>query len=199
MKVEIYPFTVGEKTVSEVTVSPILFKAQVEMEEKASSAKDLSRRRMKSSIRFDGSPITDEQISLLSPRVGMKLRKAVSDIMGSGSEGAGEILTPDADGIDKPILYRFGTPLTMKSSNKGTVEIKEVEIQIRSYADLEDVVSQPTLPRMLIELLAKVAAPVGGGVALKVIPQVALDSLQTADATYLIDNVLMDFLLVGDD
>lgn len=189
-KLEIDPFTLGDTEITEVVVKPLRFLEFVKATQGTTTIKDYQRSRMRASVTLNGNLISSEQISMLPIKVGKKIVEELNKI--DDGNGPGEILSGDNDGINAPILYRLGTPLKMKRG-KEDVFIKELEFQAKTFGDIEDIIASDHILVQAVELLKRLAVPVGVK-GLTVLPENVLNQLSTADGAKIAQDVLTPFV-----
>lgn len=196
MKIELEPFAIGETLVSEVHVKHMNFVEYAEMAAQLMGAKnaqrDYQRMRIRKTVTFliDGkaqSP-TDEQITQLPIRTSRK----ILDSLDSGAR-PGEVISPkDADGIDRPLLYRLGTPIKYVRG-KDTVEIHELEFWAKIFGDIEDIISIDALVLRAVEFIRRLGKPVSPDVNLPMLPSGAVAQITIADGLKIAQDVMPNF------
>lgn len=185
MKLDIEPFKVGDLDVAEVEVKTLGFLAFAEAVKYAVDTKEYQRARLKASVRLDGKAVTDEQITLLPVRVGKAILAKLDD--GAIEGGRGNVLTPDANGIDQPILYELANPIKLKTKS-GSAEIKELEFHARTFGELEDVLAEQTQMQQAVVALRKLAAPVG--VSSPILSEAMLQQISVLDGLTIASKVI---------
>lgn len=190
MKLEIEPFKTSDLEVNEVTVKSLGFMDLVKVWARASTPKGRQRAQMQAMVRFNGEEPTLDQITKLPIRVAKNIMKGMNEA-GDKSEPGG-VLSEGADGIDTPIVYRLGTPLKMKRG-KEDVLITELEFKATTYDEIEDVIAAENDLAATVELIKKLAVPVGIK-GLSIVPEAALSQLTTSDGMKMAMEVLVPFV-----
>lgn len=117
----------------------------------------------------------------------------VKDIIAKLNTGQGipGKLLNEGDGVTKPVLYKLGTPITMKKSGE-TITIAEIEFKAGNYAEMEDVLACDHNIEKAMALLSTVATPVGVD-NLPRLPMWAVDRITLADGLTIMDTVANRF------
>lgn len=186
---EFTPFRLGDLEVTEISVSSMNFVEFVKATAHAQDTKSYHRARMKSSVQLNGKQITDEQIPLLPIPVGKK----ILDYLEAFETGTGgSVTTPDANGVDAPIIFKLGTPLQMKTGKGEAQEILELEFMAKTYGDLEDALAETTPMRQAVELLRRTAVPLG--TSLTILPEALLNQVSIMDGILIAQKVVPPFV-----
>ena len=174
MKIEdLKPFMLGDLEVTSVEVKTINYLTFMQATQGAGTQKEYNRRRVLSSVTFNGKEVTAEQYVLIPLPVAKAIFAVVND--GARNGPAGKVLTPDADGISTPILYKLGTPLKMKDR-----QVEEIEIQGKTLGDVEDIVASENGMQQAVEILKRISTPVGVK-GLTILPEALLIQLTVTD------------------
>lgn len=189
-KLEIEPFKVGEMEVTEVSIRKLNFLEFIGVAKGATNQKQYTRQRIMAAVTFNGEKVTSEQIPLLPIPVAKEIMNELNSGEGNGIPGV--VLSGDADGIHEPVLYKLGTPLKMKNS-KGEVLIEELEFQAKTFGDIEDIVATENGMQQTVELLKKLAVPVGVK-GLTILPESVLSQLTVADGLKIATDISPNFI-----
>lgn len=185
MKLDIEPFKVGDADVSEVEIIKLGFIAFAQAVQYAQDTKTYQRARLKASVTLNGKAITDEQITMLPVKVGKAIMAKLDD--GAVDQGRGTVLTPEANGIDQPILFELANPIKLKSRS-GVTEITELEFHARTFGDLEDVLAEASQMQQAVVALRKLAAPVG--VSSPILSEAMLQQISVLDGLTIASKVI---------
>jgi len=189
-------YDIGNKVANGFVVRSIMFKEFTLLVRSALSKVNagqrydtvIQRERISAQVEFsttDGTTykITTDDVMRL-PLKGAK--KVVANI--STYEGVAGSLLNDQDGINNPILYKLGTPIKIS----GKPDISELEFQAATYGEIEDILSGDTYIFQAIDLIEKIAKPVGND--LMVLPSWAISQITMADGVTIMEKVLPRFL-----
>ena len=181
----------GDQRVTSITVAPLSFMQLCEIWKGLRSTGDkvrgeLQRARILQQTTFavgDNRVQPDAaQLSKLPASVAKDIITALD--VGSGTMGT---VTSKGDGVTTPIVYKLGTPITMKQGSE-TVSITELEFMASTYGELEDVLAADSDAEKAKILLRDVAVPLGVK-SLNRLPGWAMDRLTTADGIGVMNNV----------
>lgn len=118
----------------------------------------------------------------------IRVARAIQSSMNLDQGTMGKVLSDkDADGISSPILYQLGDPINLN----GGDPITELEFLAKTYGDLETVLCEDQPIQQVVELIANVAKPTNGLMAL---PSWAVDNVSIADGIKIANDVLPRFL-----
>lgn len=123
-------------------------------------------------------------------QVDFRTIRGIIDALETGYGNAGEVISKDADGLTKPILYKLGDPIKM-GGPKGKSEIAEIEFMGRKYAELEDVLAADNSMAQTLALLRRVGRPVGH--PLPLLPENLIENISVADGVTIMRDVLPAF------
>jgi len=195
------PFVHDGKQVSEIVVTDINFVTFTDVVKKASVGEGsfdvrLARERLitQCSLRLSDDRMIKLDgllVSILPIKLAHKLLPLVSMYTGT----PGEILTPDADGITSPILYKLGTPFAIGRSATNGVEndikdIPEIEFFAKTYGEIEEVIAADSPAEQTLALLRKVAKPLD----MMSMPSWMVEQVSVMDGIFLMNKVLPRFL-----
>jgi hypothetical protein len=195
------PFRVKDATIVSAEVRHIGFAEMTTLSEKAFELigneankyrPTFQRERLKAQTRLFGADkkaVDLDDFTLMG--LPIPAARAILAVLDSDEARAGEILTPDADGISTPILFKLGKPIKVrdnKSAEDGA--ITEIEIQARNYGDIEAVLCESTQLSQTVELIKSCAKPAG----LLAMPAWALAELSIADGMLITTKILPRFL-----
>jgi hypothetical protein len=191
------PLTIGDKTIDEVIVKPLFFadlvKTWAKAEAVAAGKPDVAiqRERIRFQAHFMSGAeriVPDEaQIRLLP----IQMARAIIDVLHVGQGTMGKLIN-DGDGVTKPLLYKLGTPVEMKSGKDSSAKISELEFKATTYGELEDVLAAGADTERALELLRSIAKPVEIESLMRV-PGWALDRITVADGVGIMNMVLPRF------
>ena len=191
------PLSIGEKVIDEINILPLHFADLVKTWAKAErTAGDkpeaaIQRERIKHQVHFMSGKERvvpdDAQIRLIP----IGIARLVIDSLDIGQGEIGKLLHA-GDGITDPVLYKLGTPIEMKSGDKGVIKISELEFKATTYGELEDFLAAGSDSLRAMELLKTVAKPVEIESLMR-LPGWALDKITAADGIGIIREVLPRF------
>jgi hypothetical protein len=176
-------FQVGEKDVTSIEVKPLTFlglgKLWERMPAGAKPETYLNRARLVEQAVFKNG---SEELTP-SPQDVTKLpaavAKAIITKLDVGAGPRGKVINK-GDGTSSPILYKLGTPIKMKGGDGKELVIEELEFQASTYGELEDVLAAENEVQKAIELITRIAVPVGID-SLTRLPGWAIDRFTLAD------------------
>lgn len=198
------PFFIGPKKVIAVSVKSITFRLFVGCLERAqlkftdSSPQEyqmlLSRERRAAQFEMkceDGSVIENTPEAMA--QIPRKLFVRLSNIMDEGEFPPGKKINA-GDGIDTPVLFKLGVPISYSIVGEGDETIKEIEFVAATGGDIERVLASGNVYQQTLCLLEDCAAPVGTEGNLLRLPAWAVDSLSVEDGLAIAQTVLPDFV-----
>jgi hypothetical protein len=145
-----------------------------------------------SALNADGQTLKIENDELL--RLPRSLYAKIMDGIDDFTPGDGGEVIVGGDGIDRPIVYRFGTPLKIGSAEGDLDGIAELEFSAKTGADIEDVLAEPFDAARAVALIEHCAKPLTKDLGLLVLPSWALDQITLADGVAILEKVLPSFL-----
>lgn len=192
-------FLVDGAEIDTVNVHPITFVELVQCLDKAHTklTKDgniqtlLRRERIIKQAHFmagDARKIPDAAAISLMP---IPVARQVIGALEEGQGAQGEVIG-DGDGIEKPILYKLGTPIAIGGKDKKP--ITELEFIAKKYGDIEDVLAADGDPLGQAELLIRKVATPPEIESLSVLPDWAVQRITSADGLLIARDVLPRFL-----
>lgn len=187
-------FEVNGKPVTSIEVHPVSFVKINEIWEKASADKDnpsvaLQRGRIVAQTKFKAG---DEVLNLTSADL-QKLPSSVAKLiiaeLDTGAGEKGEIAIT-GNGSTTPIVYRLGTPFTMKGGDKEIV-ISELEFLASTYGEVEEILATQEEMTKTLKLIRTVGKPVG--TSLMRLPESLIDRITISDGLQIMRKVLPSF------
>lgn len=185
----------GDTVIDEITVKSLTFMELVKIwkglnPRAKNTVVELNRARMRYQTHFmaSGERVMPEPEHLTA--LPAKIAKSILDVLDHDGGEPGQIAA-SGDGTTTPIVYRLGTPISMKQG-KSTVKITELEFMASTYGELEDVMATQTEMEKAAALLQNIAVPLGGG-SLQRLPGWALDRITVADGVTVLDKVCPAF------
>lgn len=126
------------------------------------------------------------QISMMPPRIGREVAYAVD------FDPAPEtIILADGNGFEKPILIKLGSPIGQQNTTAGeNADISELEFQVKTFGQLENILSEDNNMRRAAELISHVAKPAG----MLQLPTWAVDQISMQDGLFIMNEVMPRFL-----
>lgn len=207
------PYIVGGKRVAKLTVAPINFVAHAailasaglraaseagddtDVARIAAYGKLVTRERLLRRLKAwdeNGNPVPLNAGDIRNmPRA--YAGRAIAAVQTVDAGEPGEVIS-EGNGVDSPVLYRFGTPLKMASGKGEALQIEEVEFIARTLGDIEDVLAADNPFSQAVLLIQNCAKPVGGPVPLQRLPSWAVEQVLIADGAKIAQEVLPRFL-----
>jgi hypothetical protein len=130
--------------------------------------------------------LTDDIVEMPIPNARMLTEHLDED------EGKAGKIIKEGDGIEKSIIYEFGTPIPV---GEGKEPIRELEFIAKTYGDIEDVMSAPDSVQQTAMLIATVGKPPG----MLQLPSWALTRITVADGVTIAKLVTPIFLGLPDE
>lgn len=135
----------------------------------------------------DGKLVPMDAITVLSmPIPPARLLMAAIDEHDANEPMGFTDLSPKADGISAPILIKLGSPI----KGQGDKEIAELELQAKSYGDIENVIGETNELEQAVALLRYVAKPIG----MLGMPAWAVDAVTIRDGLAIAKQIVPRFL-----
>jgi hypothetical protein len=191
------PVTISEVTYTDYSVAPLFFKRFVELsiaardqadnDSNGSVQKAINRAAIKMQVKLlteDGKAsktLTDLEIMNLTIANGKELVE--NAVLAEGTPG--EIISGDADGIAKSVVYKLGTPI--KTANSA---VSEIEFKVKTFGDIEAVLAEPNKLAQGVMMLQSVGKSAGT----LSLPSWALEKISVADGMDMVEKVLPRFL-----
>ena len=119
-----------------------------------------------------------------------RLMREVRDQLDSDQGVPGKVLT-DGDGATKPLLYKLGTPIGMRTSKDADASITELEFMGTTYSEMEDVLAADNELEQAIALIRTIAKPVGG--KMPIMTDTTMEQITMADGVTIMRAVLPRF------
>ena len=188
-------FQLGEKLIDGATLKPVSFQAFSDIVTEANGMTEpkafetrLRRLRLSKQLNYhvNGSIVPVSPIEVL--QIPLKDVHKLIDVVET-QEGVKGKVTRDGDGIAQAITYELGTPIPQAG---GKPPITELEFHAVTYGDVEDVLSAPSQILQTVELINKVAKPLG--TSLTVLPSWGVNAITVADGLGIMNEILPRFL-----
>lgn len=188
---------IGDVDIESIEVHPLKFVDLAALWRKAANPPKgvkpetaLQRERIKKQAKFIAKdaevPLTDDALQKLP----LIIARDIIDALELGAGTVGEVLN-DGDGVTKAVIYKLGSPFAMKDGKGTSTKIEELEFLAETYGDVEDVLSADNDMAAALELVRRVAKPLG--TSMLVMPSWAVDALTVADGLGIMRNVLSRF------
>lgn len=203
IKVDGIPVLIGDKKITHFTVDPMNFSLFVVTAEKSNAAvtgggkkwaMHNRRQRMLLQLKAYAGAARVEVDELTISQIPIPYVKKIMSAMEAGANGTpGTIITPKADGISSPIIFKLGTPIKFKNgTDEGSFD--EIEFQARTFGDIEEILAEGNSMPQTLTMLKTIAKPLGMSDNLQAMPSWAIDALSMADSFEIMEKVLPRFL-----
>lgn len=183
------PFLLGETKITEVSVKPLNFIKFANTVDNDLAVQ--TRKRIIATTSLNKKPVEEADMEAM-PIKAVRQIMAVLDY--TAQTPIGKLLSSEsANGVDAPILYKLGTPFRFKNGKGEATEITELEFSAIYFRDVDSIISKVQRSERVLEMLRRIAAPVGGTAKFQTLPEAALDQLTISDGLFLAANVLDNF------